>query len=86
MSGEPNAQPSYQPSKRWAVRRAAAARARKLRERRRRGVIAVLPFELVDEDLPVLISRGFLRPEQARDRSAQEDAVARAFEEWLGDA
>jgi hypothetical protein len=58
-------------------------RMRRLRRLRKRGVIAVLPFELHDDDVDAFLRRGLLRPDEERDRNALAQAVCDAFEAWL---
>lgn len=64
----------------------AARRAQRHRERRRDGVIAVLPFELLETDILVLVRHGFLTPQEAYSITDLDNAVSMAFEAWLNNA
>ena len=60
-----------------------AARTRRLRERRRRGVIAVVPVEIVETDVVLLVRAGYL-PE-ARTGTVTREALVNAVERLLDD-
>ena len=57
-------------------------RARRLRERRSRGVVLVAPVEVGEGGLGLLISSGLLKEHQTRDRKAVGEACLAALEQW----
>ncbi len=58
------------------------ARARRLRERRSRGVIMVAPVEVGEGGLGLLVSNGLLKEHKTRDRKAVGEACLAALEQW----
>ena len=58
------------------------ARARRLRERRSRGVAMVAPVEVGAGGLGLLVSNGLLKEHQTRDRKAVGEACLAALEQW----
>ena len=52
-------------------------RARRLRERRSRGVVLVAPVEVGEGGLGLLVSSGLLKEHETRDRKADGEAVSR---------
>jgi len=60
-----------------------ARRMQALRARRKAGTHALVPVEVLDTDLPILMARGLIRADQASDRRAVSDAIEAAFERWL---
>ena len=57
-------------------------RARRLRERRSRGVLMVAPVEVGEGGVGLLVSNGLLRRQDTRDRMAVGLACLRALEQW----
>ena len=57
-------------------------RARKLRERRSRGVATVAPVEVGEGGLGLLVSSGLLKEHETRDRKAVGEACLAALEQW----
>ena len=57
-------------------------RARKLRERRSRGVAMVAPVEVGEGGLGLLVSNGLLKEHETRDRKAVGEACLAALEQW----
>ena len=60
----------------------ATIRARKLRERRSRGVAMCAPVEVGEGGLGLLVSNGLLKEHQTRDRKAVGEACLAALEQW----
>ena len=60
------------------------ARARKLRERRSRGVVMVAPVEVGADGVGLLVGSGLLKQHQTRDRKAVAAACLAALEQWAG--
>jgi hypothetical protein len=58
------------------------ARARRLRERRSRGVVLVAPVEVGAGGLGLLVSNGLLQEHQTRDRKAVGAACLEALQQW----
>ena len=58
------------------------ARARRLRERRSRGVVMVAPVEVGEGGVGLLVGSGLLRQHQTRDREAVGEACLAALEQW----
>ena len=58
------------------------ARARRLRERRARGVVMVAPVEVGEGGVGLLVSNGLLKEHQTRDRNAVAAACLAALEQW----
>ena len=57
-------------------------RARRLRERRSRGVAMIAPVEVGEGGLGLLVSSGLLKEPQTRDRKAVGEACLAALEQW----
>ena len=57
-------------------------RARRLRERRSRGVVLVAPVEVGEGGVALLVSNGLLKEHQTRDRKAVGAACLAALEKW----
>ena len=57
-------------------------RARRLRERRSRGVAMVAPVEVGEGGVDLLIRNELLKQHQTRDRKAVGEACLAALEQW----
>ena len=57
-------------------------RARRLRERRSKGVVMVAPIEVGQGGVELLIGNGLLKQHQAGDRNAVGAACLAALEQW----
>ena len=57
-------------------------RARRLRERRSRGVAMVAPVEIGEAGVALLVSNGLLKEHETRDRKAVGKACLAALEQW----
>jgi len=57
-------------------------RARRLRERRSRGVAMVAPVEVGQGGVALLVTNGLLKEYQTRDRKAVGAACLAALEQW----
>ena len=57
-------------------------RARRLRERRSRGVVMVAPVEIGEGGVELLVGNGLLKQHQTRDRNAVGTACLAALEQW----
>ena len=57
-------------------------RARRLRERRSRGVAMVAPVEVGEGGVALLVSNGLLKEHETRDRKAVGEACLAALEQW----
>ena len=57
-------------------------RARRLRERRARGVVMVAPVEIGRGGVELLVGNGLLKQDQAGDRKAVGAACLAALEQW----
>ena len=57
-------------------------RAKRLRERRSRGVAMVAPVEVGEGGIDLLIRNGLLKEHQTRDRRAVGEACLAALEQW----
>ena len=57
-------------------------RARRLRERRSRGVAMVAPVEIGEGGIELLVGNGLLKQHQADDRHAVGEACLAALEQW----
>ena len=57
-------------------------RARRLRERRARGVVMVAPVEVGEGGVELLVGSGLLKQHQTRDRNAVAAACLAALEQW----
>ncbi len=58
------------------------ARARRLRERRSRGVAMIAPVEVGEGGVGLLVSNGLLKEHETRDRKAVGEACLAALEQW----
>ncbi len=58
------------------------ARARRLRERRSRGIAMVAPVEIGEGGIDLLVGNGLLKQHQVGDRHAVGAACLLALEEW----
>ena len=65
-----------------AIDAPSTARARRLRERRSRGVALVAPVEVGEGGLGLLVSNGLLKEHETRDRKAVGKACLAALEQW----
>ena len=61
---------------------ASSVRARRLRERRARGVAMVAPVEVGEGGVGLLVGSGLLKQHQTRDRNAVAAACLAALEQW----
>ena len=57
-------------------------RARRLRERRLRGVAMVAPVEIGEGGVALLVSNGLLKEHETRNRKAVGEACLAALEQW----
>jgi hypothetical protein len=57
-------------------------RARRLRERRSKGVVMVAPVEIGKGGIELLVGNGLLKQHQAGDRHAVDEACLAALEQW----
>jgi len=57
-------------------------RARRLRERRSRGVVLIAPVEVGQGGVALLVSNGLLKEHETRDRKAVGAACLAALEQW----
>ena len=57
-------------------------RARRLRERRSRGVALIAPIEVGEGGLGLLVGNGLLKEHETRDRKAAGVACLAALEQW----
>ena len=60
------------------------ARARRLRERRSRGVVMVAPVEVGEGGVGLLVGSGLLKQHQAGDGKAVGEECLAALEQWAG--
>ena len=60
------------------------ARARRLRERRARGVVMVAPVEIGEGGIAFLVGNELLKEHETRDRNAVAAACLSALEQWSG--
>ena len=58
------------------------ARARRLRERRARGIVMVAPVEVGEAGVALLVGNGLLKTHETRDRNAVATACLSALQEW----
>ncbi len=58
------------------------ARARRLRERRSRGVAMIAPVEVGEGGVGLLVSNGLLKEHETRDRNLVAAACLAALEQW----
>ena len=61
---------------------ASTARARRLRERRSKGVVMVAPVEIGKGGVELLVGNGLLKQHQAGDCRAVGEACLAALEQW----
>ena len=61
---------------------ASTVRARRLRERRSRGVVMLAPVEIGKGGVELLVDNGLLKQHQADDRHAVGEACLAALEQW----
>ena len=59
-------------------------RARRLRERRSRGIAMVAPVEVGEGGIELLVSNGLLKQHQIANRKAVGKACLAALERWAG--
>ena len=57
-------------------------RARRLRERRSRGVVLIAPVEVGGGGIDLLVRNGLLKEHETRDRKAVGAACLAALEQW----
>ena len=57
-------------------------RARRLRERRSRGVLMVAPVEIGEGGVALLVGNGLLKENETRNRNAVGAACLEALEQW----
>ena len=57
-------------------------RARRLRERRTRGVVMVAPVEIGEGGVELLVGNGLLKEHETRDRNAVGAACSLALQRW----
>ena len=60
------------------------ARARRLRERRARGIVVTAPVEVGEGGVALLVGNGLLKKQETRDRNAVGEACLAALEQWAG--
>ena len=65
-----------------AIDAPSTARARRLRERRSRGVAMVAPVEVGEGGIDLLVRNGLLKEHKTRDREAVGEACLAALEQW----
>ena len=59
-------------------------RARRLRERRSRGVVMVAPVEIGEGGIELLVDNGLLKAHETRDRKLVGTACLSALQQWSG--
>ena len=59
-------------------------RARRLRERRSRGITMVAPVEVGEGGIELLVGNGLLKQHQIADRKVVAEACLAALEPWAG--
>ena len=64
--------------------RTSTLRARRLRERRSRGVVMVAPVEIGTGGVELLVGNGLLKQHQVNDRHVVGEACLAALEQWAG--
>ena len=67
-----------------AIEPTSTIRARRLRERRSRGVVMVAPVEIGEGGIVLLVDNGLLKQHQVNDRHAVGAACLAALEQWAG--
>ena len=65
-----------------AINAPSTVRARRLRERRSRGVVLVAPVEVGAGGIALLVGNGLLKEHQTRDRNLVGAACLAALEQW----
>jgi hypothetical protein len=65
-----------------AIEPASTTRARRLRERRSKGVVMVAPVEIGMGGVELLVDNRLLKQHQVRDRHAVGEACLAALEQW----
>jgi hypothetical protein len=66
------------------IKPASTIRARRLRERRSRGIVMVAPVEIGKGGVELLVDNGLLKQHQVNDRHAVGEACLAALEQWAG--
>ena len=59
-------------------------RARRLRERRSRGIVMTAPIEIGEGGIELLVGNELLKSHETRDRNAVGAACLAALEQWAG--
>ena len=57
-------------------------RARRLRERRARGIVLTAPVEVGEGGIALLVGNGLLKEHETRDRNAVATACLEALQQW----
>ncbi len=65
-----------------AINAPSTVRARRLRERRSRGVVLVAPVEVGAGGIALLVGNGLLKEHETRDRNLVGAACLAALEQW----
>ena len=65
-----------------AINAPSTIRARRLRERRSRGVAMIAPVEVGAGGIALLVGNGLLKEHETRDKRAVGEACLAALEEW----
>ena len=65
-----------------AIDAPSTTRARRLRERRSRGVVLVAPVEVGEGGIDLLVRNSLLKEHETRDRKAVGAACLAALEQW----
>ena len=60
-------------------------RARRLRERRARGIVMIAPVEVGEGGIELLVRNGLLQEHEMRDRQTVGAACLAALEQWAED-
>ena len=64
------------------IEASSTVRARRLRERRSRGVALIAPVEVGEGGIDLLIRNSLLKERETRDRKAVGEACLAALEQW----
>ena len=64
---------------------AAAERMRRTRERRKRGVVTIVPLEIMAADISTFVARNLLPKQKADDRLVVAAAIRKALDQWKAD-
>ena len=64
------------------IEASSTVRARRLRERRSRGVALIAPVEVGEGGIDLLVNSGLLKEHETRDRKAVGEACLAALEQW----